>query len=58
MREKEESHAKTVAEAPRRKPYRTPKLERLGTLTELTAAVGTAGKNDHPHGPGPLRKTQ
>jgi len=41
----------------RRKPYRTPKLARLGTLTELTAAVGSnTTKNDHgvPGGP---RKT-
>ena len=34
-----------------RRVYRTPRLERLGTLVELTAAVVTAGKNDHagPH---------
>lgn len=33
--------------APRR-PYQRPKLERLGTLTEITAAVTNTGKkNDH-----------
>jgi hypothetical protein len=41
----------------RRKPYRTPRLERLGTLTEITAAVGSHGKNDHAGGQAPFRKT-
>ena len=35
-----------------RKPYRTPRLARLGTLLELTTAVGNrSGKNDHSGGP-------
>jgi hypothetical protein len=35
-----------------RKPYRTPRLARLGTLLEITAAVGNrSGKNDHSGGP-------
>jgi hypothetical protein len=42
--------------APRRKPYRTPRFERLGTLTDITAQVGFKGsKNDH--GPNPMKKT-
>jgi len=46
------------ATTPRRKPYRTPRLERLGTLTEITANVGSNGKNDHAGGPHQLlRKT-
>jgi hypothetical protein len=51
------SEAKALSETARRKPYRKPRLERLGTLTEITATVGSSGKNDHPQGPGPLRKT-
>jgi hypothetical protein len=39
-----------------RKPYRTPKLEPLGTLTEITANTATAGKNDH-NGHAPFNKT-
>ena len=57
MRDKAGSDAKPLSESPRRKPYRRPKLERLGTLTDITATVGNTGKNDHPQGPGPLRKT-
>jgi hypothetical protein len=53
----EDPDAKAPAAPPRRKRYRTPKLERLGTLTEMTAAVGnTGGKNDH-GSPGGPRKT-
>jgi hypothetical protein len=55
MRDKVEAASKAPAEAPARKPYRTPRLARLGTLTELTAAVAGNGKNDHA-GP-PVRKT-
>jgi hypothetical protein len=57
MRDKVDVDAKTPAEPSRRKPYRAPKLGRLGTLTELTAAVGSnSNKNDH-GGPGGPRKT-
>jgi hypothetical protein len=39
-----------------RKPYKAPRLERLGTLTEITADVGTRGsKSDM--GPNPMKKT-
>jgi hypothetical protein len=55
MRDKVDAAPKAPAEAPARKPYRTPRLARLGTLTELTTTVGTSGKADHT-GP-PLRKT-
>lgn len=47
MSEKGEARAKGAVQAAPRKPYRTPKLARLGTLTEITAAVGSTGKNDH-----------
>ena len=43
---------------PQRKPYRTPRLKRLGTLTEITASVGnTSNKTDHAGPQSPLRKT-
>jgi hypothetical protein len=57
MREKEDAGTKNTSDASPRKPYRTPKLERLGTLTEITAAVGSSGKNDHAGPQAPLRKT-
>jgi hypothetical protein len=58
MRDRSDSDAKKGPSEPaRRKPYRTPRLERLGTLTEITAAVGTTGKNDMGGGPSPIRKT-
>ena len=56
MRDKTDANAKALSAASRRKPYRAPKLERLGTLTEITATVGTTGKNDM-GGPPPFRKT-
>jgi hypothetical protein len=52
-----ETDGKAVPSAPRRRPYRTPRLERLGTLTEITAAVGNNGKNDHAGPQAPFRKT-
>ena len=57
MRDKDDSEAKARSRSVLRKPYRTPRLERLGTLTEITAAVGTLGKNDMAGGSSPLRKT-
>ena len=57
MRGKGDPGARNPSGAPLRKPYRTPKLERLGTLTEITAAVGSQGKNDHAGPQSPLRKT-
>ena len=57
MSDKADSETKPRSEASRRKPYRAPRLERLGTLTELTAAVGVSSmKNDH-GSPGGPRKT-
>jgi hypothetical protein len=57
MSDKTDSEPKPRSEAPRRKPYRAPRLERLGTLTEITAAVGSStNKNDH-GSPGGPRKT-
>jgi hypothetical protein len=56
MRDKTDANAKAPSVPSRRKPYRAPKLERLGTLTEITAAVGNTGKNDM-GGPPPFRKT-
>jgi hypothetical protein len=57
MRDKEDAGTNKRPGASPRKPYRTPRLERLGTLTELTAAVGSNGKNDHAGPMAPLRKT-
>jgi hypothetical protein len=58
MRGKDDSEVKPPSEPAPRKRYRTPKLERLGTLTEITAAVGNSGKNDMAGGPPPPnRKT-
>lgn len=57
MSDNADSTAKGRSEMPRRKPYRTPRLERLGTLTEITANIGTSGKNDHAGPHAPLRKT-
>jgi hypothetical protein len=58
MRDKVDGDAKTNSDAPRRKPYRTPRLARLGTLTEITAAVGNnSNKNDHAGPQQVLRKT-
>lgn len=45
-----DSGTKTRSQLSRRKPYRTPRLERLGTLTEITADVGSNGMNDQGHG--------
>lgn len=39
-----------------RKPYRSPRLERLGTLNDITATSGAGGRNDH--GTKPLNKTR
>lgn len=52
-----ESDARKLPEAPRRRPYRTPRLDRLGTLSEITANVGSNGKNDHAGPHAPFRKT-
>jgi hypothetical protein len=52
----DEADTKRRAEPPPRRPYRRPRLERLGTLTELTAAVATNARNDHV-GHAPLNKT-
>jgi hypothetical protein len=57
MSDKADREPKPSSEASRRKPYRAPRLERLGTLTEITAAVGNStNKNDH-GSPGGPRKT-
>ena len=57
MSDKADSEPKARSEASRRKPYRAPRLERLGTLTEITASVGSSShKNDH-GSPGGPRKT-
>ena len=40
----------TPEESPRRKPYQTPKLERLGTLNEMTAFNGMVSTLDDGHG--------
>jgi hypothetical protein len=57
MSDKADAEPKPRSEASRRKPYRAPRLERLGTLTEITAAVGSStNKNDH-GSPGGPRKT-
>ena len=57
MSDKADSELKARSGASRRKPYRAPRLERLGTLTEITAAVGSStNKNDHGAPDGP-RKT-
>jgi hypothetical protein len=56
MRDKTDAAAKGGIGASPRKPYRKPRLERLGTLTEITATVGSTGKNDM-GGPPPFRKT-
>jgi hypothetical protein len=57
MSDKADPVAPARAQPSRRRPYRTPKLERLGTLTAITANVGNNGtKNDHGQ-PGGPRKT-
>ena len=58
MGERTAPDAKGASEPPRRKPYRTPRLGRLGTLTELTAAVANnSNKTDHAGPQQVLRKT-
>ena len=56
MPDEQNADPKAVA-ASRRRPYRTPRLARLGTLTEITASIGSLGKNDHAGPQSPLRKT-
>jgi hypothetical protein len=57
MSDKGTSEPNARSGASRRKPYRAPRLERLGTLTELTASLGSStNKNDH-GSPGGPRKT-
>jgi hypothetical protein len=57
MSDKADSEPKARSEASRRKPYRAPRLERLGTLTDITASIGSSThKNDH-GSPGGPRKT-
>jgi len=52
MDEDPRSTAKSIPEmGSRRRSYRTPRLERLGTLTEITAAVGVSSHmTDHSGG--------
>lgn len=38
--------------AEKRRQYVVPKLERLGTIRELTMGLGMAGKLDNEHPPG------
>jgi hypothetical protein len=51
MDERREGNPQPAKSEPARRPYRTPKLARLGTLHEITASIGTDGKNDHSNGP-------
>jgi len=47
-----EGSPKATAKDAARRPYRTPRIARLGTLLEITAGVGRdTGTNDHSHGP-------
>jgi hypothetical protein len=46
-----ERNPQPAAKEGARRPYRTPRLARLGTLHEITANIGTDGKNDHSNGP-------
>jgi hypothetical protein len=57
MSKKDDSPAKTVPEGSERarRPYRAPRLARLGTLTDITATVDSAGMNDM--GTRPFSKT-
>jgi hypothetical protein len=57
MSDDADAEGKALPRTSSRKPYRTPRLERLGTLMEITAAVGSNGKNDHAGPQAPLRKT-
>jgi hypothetical protein len=57
MTDQDDRRPKPPGRPARRRPYRTPKLERLGTLTEITAAISSSGKNDHAGPQAPLRKT-
>jgi hypothetical protein len=57
QRDQRNSDAKKGAKPPGRKPYRTPRLERLGTLSELTAATATSGRNDHANAHATFRKS-
>jgi hypothetical protein len=51
MNKRREPTPKTTSKEAVRRPYRTPRLARLGTLLEITADIGAAGGNDHSHGP-------
>jgi hypothetical protein len=58
MRDRVDADPKGPSEKSRRKPYRTPRLARLGTLTEITAAVANnSNKTDHGGPQQVLRKT-
>ena len=57
MSDKGKSEPDARSGASRRKPYRAPRLERLGTLTEITAAVGNSSKKNDHGTPGGPRKT-
>jgi hypothetical protein len=57
MSEKADAERDARREVPRRRPYRTPRLERLGTLQEITANAGTLNKTDHAGAHAPLTKT-
>jgi hypothetical protein len=39
-------------DGPRRRPYATPRVQRLGTLTEMTALSGSMSAVDDGHGSG------
>jgi hypothetical protein len=51
MTRRPEQDATVQGGATRRRPYRAPRLERLGTLTEITATVALNNHSDHagPH---------
>jgi len=58
MRSDKDSDGTPPRDGARRKPYRSPRLQRLGTLTEITASVGSSSnKTDHAGPQAPLRKT-
>jgi hypothetical protein len=44
--DEKDSGDRSATENSRRRRYQTPRLDRLGTLTEITAAVGTNGMTD------------
>jgi hypothetical protein len=51
MREPERHEASDTPDGVGRKPYSPPQIERLGSMTELTASAPVPGSTDSEYGP-------